>query len=84
MKKLIYIILALTLATSIGLNVHAYTRTKGYTKKNGTYVAPHYQTKSDKSKMNNWSTKGNKNPITGEKGYKRPFKQNNSGLKIKN
>jgi len=43
---------------------------KGYTKKNGTYVAPHKQTAPDKSKANNYGTKGNTNPYTGKKGTK--------------
>ena len=76
MKQILLIIFILMLSISIGSNVGAYQRTKGYTKKTGTYVAPHYQTNPDKSKMNNWSTKGNENPITGKKGYKKPFKKN--------
>lgn len=46
-------------------------KVKGYTKKNGTYVAPHSKSKSDGSKMNNYSSKGNTNPYTGKKGTKR-------------
>lgn len=45
---------------------------RGYTTKNGTYVAPHRQTNPDKSKLNNWSTKGNTNPYTGKPGTKKP------------
>ena len=33
----------------------------GYVTKNGTYVAPHYQTNPDSTKLNNWSTQGNVN-----------------------
>lgn len=50
------------------------TRVRGYTKKDGTYVAPHHRTKPDKSKTNNWSSKGNVNPYTGKKGSKNPDK----------
>lgn len=46
----------------------------GYTRKDGTYVAPHRQTNPDSSKMNNWSTKGNVNPYTGKEGTKPPYK----------
>ena len=46
-------------------------KVNGYTKKNGTYVAPHYRTAPDSKKSNNWSTKGNVNPITGKKGTKK-------------
>lgn len=46
-------------------------KVKGYTKKSGKYVAPHYRTAPDKKKSNNWSTKGNVNPYTGKKGTKK-------------
>ncbi len=36
----------------------------------GTYVAPHYRTGSNSVKFDNWSTKGNVNPMTGKKGTK--------------
>lgn len=45
---------------------------RGYTRKNGTYVAPHRATNPDKSKANNWSSKGNRNPDTGKEGTKDP------------
>jgi hypothetical protein len=41
---------------------------RGYTKKNGTYVAPHRQTNADHTQLNNYSTKGNVNPSTGKTG----------------
>ena len=43
-----------------------------YTKKDGTYVAPHHRTAPGNSKDNNWSTKGNVNPYTGKPGTKEP------------
>lgn len=48
---------------------------KGYTKKNGTYVAPHRATDPDKTKRNNYSSKGNTNPNTGKQGTKDPDKK---------
>lgn len=45
---------------------------RGHVTKNGTYVAPHRATNPDKSKANNWSTKGNRNPDTGKEGTKDP------------
>jgi hypothetical protein len=48
------------------------TSVRGYTRKDGTYVAPHQRTTPDKSKSNNWSTKGNVNPHTGKPGTKEP------------
>jgi hypothetical protein len=44
------------------------TYAPGYTKKNGTYVAPHYKTSPNKTKVDNWSTKPNVNPYTGKQG----------------
>lgn len=55
-------------------SVDAAQRVKGYTKKNGTYVAPHYKSTPNKSKFDNYSTKGNINPYTGKKGSVNPFK----------
>lgn len=45
---------------------------KGYTKKDGTYVAPHQRSSPDGSKLNNYSTKGNVNPYTGKAGTVNP------------
>lgn len=45
---------------------------KGYTKSNGTYVAPHRQTNSNNTQRDNWSSKGNTNPDTGKAGTKEP------------
>ncbi len=44
----------------------------GYTKKDGTYVEPYYRTPPNDTKEDNYSTKGNTNPYTGEKGTKDP------------
>jgi hypothetical protein len=41
---------------------------RGYVRKDGTYVAPHYRSAPDGNFDNNWSTKGNINPYTGEEG----------------
>jgi hypothetical protein len=43
---------------------------RGYTKKNGTHVAPHRQTDPDHTQRNNYSTKGNVNPSNGKLGKK--------------
>lgn len=45
---------------------------RGYTKKDGTRVQPHRATNPDKSKANNYSSKGNTNPNTGKEGTKDP------------
>ena len=44
----------------------------GYTRRDGTYVEGHYRSNRDGNPYNNYSTKGNVNPYTGEKGYNDP------------
>lgn len=41
-----------------------------YVKKNGTYVAPSNKTSPNRTKIDNYSTKGNVNPYTGKEGTK--------------
>jgi hypothetical protein len=36
----------------------------GYTRRDGTYVAPHYQTNPNRTTSDNYSTQGNVNPYT--------------------
>jgi hypothetical protein len=45
---------------------------RGHSKKDGTRVAPHHATNPNKSKRDNWSSKGNRNPYTGKEGTKDP------------
>ncbi len=42
----------------------------GYTKQDGTYVAPHYQANPNATRVDNYSTVGNVNPYTGVSGTK--------------
>lgn len=46
--------------------VFAQVRVKGYYRKNGTYVQPHYRSKPDGNPYNNYSFPGNSNPYTGK------------------
>lgn len=41
---------------------------RGYTRRDGTYVAPHHRSAPDGRFSNNWSTSGNVNPYTGKVG----------------
>lgn len=46
-------------------------RVKSYYKPStGTYVMPSYRTSPNKTKLDNYSTKGNYNPYSGKKGTK--------------
>ncbi len=50
----------------------AQVRVEGYTRNNGTYVAPHYRSSPDSSYNNNWSVSPNVNPYTGQQGSRSP------------
>lgn len=58
-----------------GGNVHV----SGYTRKDGTYVQPHYRTAPDGIKTNNWSYSGNVNPYTGKVGTNTDSSTNHRG-----
>lgn len=77
MKKLFLALIAFSLTFAPCLIVtdasaKGSTSVKGYTKKSGTYVAPHKRSAPNKTKSDNYSTKGNMNPYTGKKGTKKP------------
>lgn len=44
------------------------TQVRGYIRRDGTYVAPHVRSAPDGNFNNNWTTKGNVNPYTGQAG----------------
>ncbi len=44
----------------------AAVHVRGYYRKNGTYVRPHYRSSPDGNPYNNWSYPGNVNPYTGK------------------
>lgn len=70
MKIITTITLLIAVVLTGATSTLAYSRVGGYTKRNGTYVAPHYKSNSNSYKYDNWSTKGNTNPFSGKKGYK--------------
>lgn len=37
--------------------------------KKGKIVKPYCRTRRDNNKRNNWSTRGNRNPVTGKRGW---------------
>lgn len=63
----------LLLALVVGTSASAADLVRGYVRGNGTYVAPHYRSTSDGTRANNWSSTGNSNPYTGEKGSSNPW-----------
>ena len=52
----------------LSASAYADVRVRGYTRKDGTYVAPHYRSSPNNTVYDNWSYKGNTNPYTGEQG----------------
>lgn len=73
MRRKIVILLSLMVVFFFCLNLAAEAGGKGgsvyvrgYHRKNGTYVAPHYRSAPDANPYNNWSYPGNVNPYTGK------------------
>lgn len=46
---------------------------RGYIKRDGTYVAPAHATNPNSTRVDNWSTKPNVNPYTGQTGTKSAY-----------
>jgi len=70
MKKFILALFAAALITP-ALSAQVYV--KGYVTKNGTYVAPHYRSSPNTTTLDNYSTRGNVNPYTGQVGTRDPY-----------
>lgn len=56
-----------------GSNSGSHT-TRGYTTQSGTYVAPHRATNPNNTQMDNYGTRGNVNPYTGQIGTRSPYR----------
>ena len=69
-------IAALTFANAAS----ADTYVRGYTRSDGTYVAPHFRSNPNGTTLDNWSTKGNTNPYTGKAGTVDPFNSGSSSF----
>lgn len=70
MKKLV---IALALSTIAASALAADTYTRGYVKQDGTYVQPHYQTAPNDTKVDNYGSRPNVNPYTGQAGTRDPY-----------
>ena len=69
MKKIFCLVCLLAFVSP----VFADTYVNGYYRKDGTYVNGHYRSNADGNRYNNYSTRGNYNPYTGQQGYKNPY-----------
>lgn len=69
------IITTLSLCVSLAASgiASADTYVNPYVRSDGTYVQGHMRSDPDGSRLNNWSTRGNVNPYTGQPGYKDPY-----------
>ena len=68
MKKVILVLAMAFMSTMAFSQNPQYV--DGYYKSNGTYVKGYYRTEANNTVKDNWSTKGNVNPYTGEIGTK--------------
>ena len=69
-----YVFIVLTLITCLLFlapvsKVEAYSRVRGYFKRSGTYVQPHFRSSPNSFKWDNYSSNGNINPWNGKRGY---------------
>lgn len=69
MKKFFICLLASMICSSVAM-ADVYVR--GYARSDGTYVAPHYRSSPNSTRNDNWTTRGNVNPYTGEPGTRSP------------
>ncbi len=74
MKKLMIVGILVLFVASAGADQYV----NGYTKSNGTYVEGYNRSSPNSTKVDNYSSKGNSNPYTGERGYSDPYKNSNS------
>lgn len=80
MNKTVILIVALLAFASVA---SADEYVNGYFRKDGTYVQPHYRSSPNSTKTDNYSTKGNTNPYTGERGYQKDEYSNPYGSSYK-
>ncbi|MEH7746481.1 hypothetical protein V7659_15745 [Neobacillus drentensis] len=78
-KKIIGLLLLIGLLISLVTPAYASVHVNGYFRKDGTYVQPHYRSNPDGNFNNNWSTKGNINPYTGQEGTKTEHDYSSAG-----
>lgn len=64
--------LSLAIFLIFSQNSFATKHVNGYTKRDGTYVAPHQRSDPNRTQRDNYSSKPNVNPYNGKKGMKEP------------
>ena len=71
MKKTISTITFVLLLSAIGSSALADQQVGGYFRQDGTYVEPYVRSSPNQSRFDNYSSQGNVNPYTGERGAER-------------
>jgi hypothetical protein len=85
MKNLFFIIILIVSYNSLGQRKSSSdVSVKGYYRNNGTYVAPHYRISPNSTNRDNFSTIGNINPYTDERGTIKPDNNSNGNSYINN
>lgn len=69
MKKTLICMIALASVSGTAL---AQEAVQGYQRRDGTYVQPYHRTEPNNTRADNYSTKGNVNPYTGQQGTENP------------
>lgn len=64
-------LIAALIASILAASAFADNYTRGYIKRDGTSVDGHYKTEPNQSRSDNYSSQGNTNPYTGQRGSQR-------------
>ena len=67
-KPKVKILIAFALFAASIVGALAQTHVHGYYRTDGTYVQPHWRSSPNNTTYDNWSTRGNVNPYTGQVG----------------
>jgi hypothetical protein len=57
---------------AVSITATAQNYVKPHVRKDGTYVQGHYRSDTNSTDRDNWSTRGNSNPYTGQQGTRTP------------
>jgi len=64
-RSIILVVVLAVLISFLTVSLAEAGRVRGYTRRDGTYVQPHYRTNPDVNPYNNYNFPGNYNPNTG-------------------
>lgn len=70
MTRIVGLVVAVGLLSSAALAQSRTVHVRAHTNQNGTYVPEHERTAPNRTRNDNWTTKDNMNPRTGEEGTK--------------